>query len=164
MTTFARVLMGPKGTVGALLTPGKASAPEVQKLIPDLHRALLRCSDLIDCHVSLAGQDVGAIWLPSGQTAGVVFLGRADAVDVVCALLCGLDDREDAHAIARATQSCTARGWAAMSIPETRPLLAMAFNSPEAYADRALATAAVAWGVAFFTMLGVGEPELTESS
>jgi hypothetical protein len=50
-----------------------------------------------------------AVWIPCGQTAGVVIWARQSEVQAVSIIAAGLDREEDARSIAVAARACVTR-------------------------------------------------------
>lgn len=168
MATFSKLLISrATSSPTPVPRPAEPSSEGLSQLIPAIHRMLLDNTDGTRSHIAVGSkQRLTAIWVPAGQTAGVVFWARKSQVEAASILACGLDPAEDARALSLAERACDFASWCDASVEVAlarRPLLATIYGSADDFADTALATVTTAWATAFFEMFGVSEEGVTQS-
>ena len=169
MPNFSRILM----------YPHQASRKVPDAIEPDVHAVLelamqirpllmMERNSLIAPIEFAHGRRLEAMWVPCGDTAGIICWSRDDRVYALSILATGLDEREDTVALAAVARLCQFRKFTKSravrtALVRTPALITLHEDATTAATDAALATASVAWAAAFFGMLGVSREGLMNS-
>jgi hypothetical protein len=167
MASFSRILMYPRAATPTLPETVERDLQAVLELAVDIRPLLLtERSSLVVPIEAEHGYRLKALWVPCGDTAGIICWSRDDHVYAVSILAAGLDEQEDSVAFAAVARLCQFEKLTKSSALKTamqRPpaLITLYEDASTAATDAALAIASVAWATAFFGMLGVSREELT---